>query len=57
MEDPVLENLEYNSKQYQKQIEEQRERKPVKLVTDIKAISKKEIEELKLTDAEKFRPV
>jgi hypothetical protein len=57
VEDQVLEDLEFNSKQYLQQIEEQKERKPVRLVTPIKGISKEEIESLKLTEQEKFRPI
>ena len=33
VDDLILEDLEYKSTQYQKQIEEQKERKPVKMVT------------------------
>lgn len=57
VDDKVIENLEWNSKQYLQQIEEQKERKPVKLVTEVRGISKEEIEELKLAPEEKFRPV
>lgn len=57
VEDKVLEELEWNSKQYLQQIQEQKERKPVKLVTDVRGISKEEINSLKLTDEEKFRPI
>lgn len=57
VEDSVLEELEWNSKQYLQQIQEQKERKPVKLVTEVRGISKEEINSLKLTDEEKFRPI
>jgi hypothetical protein len=52
-----LEELEHKSREYQKQIEEQKERRPVKLVSDVKGISKEEIEKLMLRDNEKFRPI
>jgi hypothetical protein len=55
--DPIMEELEYKSKEYEKQIEEQKERKPVKVVTPVKGISKEEIERLMLTDADKFKPI
>ena len=56
VDDQILENLECNTNQYQQQIEEQKERKPVRLVTPVKGISKEEIESLKLTEEEKFIP-
>ena len=52
-----MEDLEFKSKAYEKQIEEQKERKPVKLVTPVKGISKHEIDALLLQDADKFRPI
>jgi len=55
--DAIMEELEQKSKEYEKQIEEQKERKPVKLVTPVKGISKEEIERLMLTDADKFKPI
>ena len=57
VQDTILEELEYKSREYQKQIEEQKERKPVKLSAEVKAISKKDIENLMLRDEEKFRPI
>jgi len=53
--DNILEDLEHKNREYQKQIEEQKERKPVRLVTDVKGISKDEIDNLMLRDSEKFR--
>ena len=55
--DSVIEELEQKSKEYEKQIEEQKERKPVKLVAGIKAISKHEIDSLLLQDSDKFKPI
>lgn len=55
--DKVLEELEVKSKEHQKQIEEQKERKPVKMVTEVKGISKQEIENLMLREEEKFKPI
>jgi hypothetical protein len=40
MDDPILESLEERQKLYKKQIEEDKERKPVQLVTDIQGLSK-----------------
>ena len=57
VEDKIMEDLEYKSREYEKQIEEQKERKPVKLVTPVKGISKKEIEDIMIRDAEKFKPI
>lgn len=57
VDDKVLEDMEYNSREYQQQIEEQKERKPVKLVAPVKAISRKEIETLMLHEHEKFKPI
>lgn len=57
MADEIIEELEYKSKAYEKQIEEQKERKPVKVITSVKGISKQEIERLMLTDADKFKPM
>lgn len=57
VEDPILEELEYKDREYQKQIEEQKERKPVRIVTEVKGISKQQIENLMLRDEEKFRPL
>lgn len=57
MDDKVLEDMEYNSREYQQQIEEQKERKPVKLVAPVKGISRKEIESLLLHENEKFKPI
>lgn len=55
--DAIMEDLEFKSKEYEKQIEEQKERKPVKVVTPVKGISKHEIEQLMLQDADKFKPI
>lgn len=55
--DSIIEDLEFKSKEYEKQIEEQKERKPVKIVTPVKGISKQEIEQLMLQDADKFKPI
>lgn len=57
VDDKVLEDMEYNSREYQQQIEEQKERKPVKLVAPVKGISRKEIESLMLHEHEKFKPI
>ena len=55
--DSVIEELEYKSKEYEKQIEEQKERRAVNLVTPVKGISKQDIERLMLQDADKFKPI
>lgn len=55
--DSIIEELEQKSKEYEKQIEEQKERKPVKLVTQVKGISKHDIDSLLLQDADKFKPI
>lgn len=55
--DAVIDDLEYKTSQYEQQIEEKKERKPVKMVTDVKGISKEEIQQLLLRDAEKFKPI
>lgn len=57
VDDLILEDLEYKSTQYQKQIEEQKERKPVKMVTQVKGISKEEIQKLMLREEDKFKPI
>ena len=57
VEDKIMEDLEHKSKEYEKQIEEQKERKPVKMVTPVQGISKKEIEDLMIRDADKFKPI
>lgn len=57
VEDTVLDELEYKDSQYQKQIEEKKERKPVKVVTEIKGISKAELDSLLLREEEKFKPI
>ena len=57
VDDKILEDLKFNSKAYQAQIEEQKERKPVKQVAPVKGISRKEIESLMLHDHEKFKPL
>lgn len=41
-----MEELEFKEKVYRTQIAEQKERKPTKLVADIKAMSKEEYEKL-----------
>lgn len=55
--DSIIEDLEHKSKEYEKQIEEQKERKTVKMVTPVKGISKHDIEKLMLQDADKFKPI
>ena len=55
VEDPILEELQLKNIEHQKQIEEQKERKPVPLVTEVKGISREEIDRLMLSDHEKFR--
>ena len=57
VEDKIMEDLEYKSREYEKQIEEQKERKPVKIVTPVQGISKKEIEDIMIRDADKFKPI
>ena len=57
VEDPILEELENKDRDYQKQIEEQKERKPVRLVTEVKAISKEEIERLLIREEDKYRKI
>ncbi len=57
MADSVIEELEFRSKEYEKQIEEQKERRAVKLVTPVKGISKDDIERLMLQETDKFKPI
>ena len=57
IEDKIMEDLDHKSMAYEKQIEEQKERKPVKIVTPVKGISKREIEDIMLRDADKFKPI
>ena len=57
VQDAILEELEHKSKEYEKQIEEQKERRPVKMVSQVKGISKEEIESLMLRDQDKFKPI
>jgi hypothetical protein len=57
VEDKIIEELDYKSKEYEKQIEEQKERKAVKVVTPVHGISKTEIENIMLRDADKFKPI
>ena len=57
VEDKIIEDLEYNDIQYRTQQAELKERKPVKLVTDIKGISKEQVESSMFKDDEKFRTV
>lgn len=55
--DSVIEELEFKSKEYEKQIEEQKERRAVKIVTPVKGISKEDIERLMLQESDKFKPI
>jgi hypothetical protein len=55
--DSVIEELEFRSKEYEKQIEEQKERRAVKIVTPVKGISKDDIERLMLQETDKFKPI
>jgi hypothetical protein len=55
--DSVIEELEFRSKEYEKQIEEQKERRAVKIVTPVKGISKDDIERLMLQENDKFKPI
>ena len=55
--DSVIEELEHKSKEYEKQIEEQKERRAVKIVTPVKGISKEDIERLMLQESDKFKPI
>ena len=62
IQDQVLEDLDYKTKEYQKQVEEQKDlsvglRKPVKLVSEVNGIGRAEIERLMLRDSEKFKPI
>jgi hypothetical protein len=62
IQDTVLEDLDYKTKEYQKQVEEQKDlsvglRKPVKLVSEVNGIGRAEIERLMLRDSEKFKPI
>lgn len=57
VEDKILESMEEREKIYKKQIEEDKERKPVQLVTEVKGLSKSDLERQILTDAEKFKPI
>ena len=57
VEDKIIEELDHKSKEYEKQIEEQKERKAVKVVTPVHGISKTEIENIMLRDADKFKPI
>lgn len=55
VDDPILSQLEFDESNYQKSLKEQRERKPVKIVTDIQGISKDEIHEQMLRSDEHFK--
>ena len=57
VDDQIIEDLEYNDKLYRTQQAELKERKPVKLVTEIKGISKEELMGEMLREDEKFRKV
>ena len=57
VEDQIIEDLEYNDKVYRTQQAELKERKPVKMVTEIKGISKEQLESQMLKEEEKFRTV
>ena len=54
VDDKIIEDLEYNDTIYRTQQAELKERKPVKIITDIKGISK---DELKKCNAQRRRKV
>ena len=55
VDDQVLEDLYQKEKDYQRFIEESKERNEIKTVVDINAFSKEEIEREMLRDEEKFK--
>jgi hypothetical protein len=55
VDDPVLDQLEFDEGNYQKTLKEQRERKPVKIVSDVKGISKSEYFKDMLREDEHFK--
>ena len=55
MEDEVFEELERKEALYQTEVAEKQERKPVKMVTQVNAISKEELEMQKLKEEEMFK--
>ena len=57
VDDPVLEQLEFDDSKYQKQLKESRERKPVKIVSDVQGISKDEYFSSMLQESDKFKEV
>jgi hypothetical protein len=52
-----MEELEIREKEYRTSIAEKKERKPIKLATEIKGISKEELNSLNLQEEDKFRTV
>ena len=57
VEDNIIEELEYSDKIYRTKQAELKERKAVKMVTEIKGIGKDELEREMLREDEKFRNV
>ncbi len=57
VDDKIIDDLEYKDMIYQMDIKESKERKPAKIVADIKGISKEELKRLNLTKDEKFEIV
>ena len=57
IDDKVIDDLEYKVREHQKMQAEKLERKPVKLVTEVKNISKEEYMSQMLREEEKFRTV
>lgn len=55
VDDPILSQLEHDESNYQKNLKEKRERKPVKIVSDVKGISKEEYHNHMLREDEQFK--
>ena len=55
MDDPIADDLEFKARKYQTQLKEQAERKPIKIVTNVEGIGKREYYDSMLKDHEQFR--
>lgn len=57
VEDKVMEDLEIRSTTYQKAVQEQRDRKKIKIITPVQGISRAEYEDGKLRPDEHFKDI
>jgi len=55
--DPVMHELEIKATRYQKQVQDQRARKKIEIITPIQGISRQEYEESMLKKDEHFKDV